>query len=105
MKTHRLINIRYTAEGYRFDAAVDINYCLHAYVDTDSEKMYTIPIELYNFDKPEWDIKVIYLTKEDFANQEDLVGPINELDNAICHSFICFDFILKETKKWIKENK
>lgn len=94
----RLINLRYKCKGFNFDAAIDIHGILYSYSDEN-----TIPIELYNLDK-EWDIKVIYLTKENFIEKYDSIhNVINEPDSSFSHSFISFGFIYNETIKWINE--
>lgn len=103
METHRIVNLRYKINNYQFDAAVDIHYCLHYYEEDNIEKSRKIPIELYNFDKPEWDIKVIFVTNKELGFDENQI--INYPDSELCHTFVPIDFIIRETMKWIKENK
>lgn len=96
-KNSRVVNIRYKVKGMRFDAAVDCDWSLHAYgfgKDTPTEET---PIELYCFDHPEWDIRMVYHTE-----RNDQHGAFN--DGLILHSSVDFRAILKETRKWIKEN-
>lgn len=91
-KSSRVVNIRYKVNRLRFDAAVDCDWVLHSY---DAEKN-VIPIELYCFDHKEWDIRMIY-----HKERNDQQGVFS--DGLILHSSIDFQEILKETRKWIKE--
>lgn len=91
-KSSRIVNIRYKVKGLHFDAAVDCDWALHCY---DAEKNVT-PIELYCLDRPEWDVRMIYHTE-----RNDQQGAF--CDGLILHSSIDFQEILKETRKWIKE--
>ena len=99
MGTHRLVNLRYTVDNDRFDAIIDIHYFLHYYENLE-EKTYNIPIEIYNLDEPSWDIKIIYCTSQHFID----INCVNEPDSEMCHTFVSVDFIIEETKKWIKTN-
>ena len=85
-----LVNIRYTVNNLNFDAAVDINWELHAYEDSACEEenwSKNTAIEIYCLDNPDWDIKMIYQ------------GAIN----SESHTFVDFENLVEETKKWIKE--
>lgn len=85
-----LVNIRYTVDNLHFDAAVDINWKLHAYEDSASEEenwSKTTAIEIYCLDNTDWDIKMIYQ------------GTIN----SISHIFVDFENLIEETKEWIKQ--
>lgn len=103
METHRVVNLRYKVNGYQFDAAVDIHYHLHCYSETAKEKLRKIPIELYNIDRPGWDIKLIFATNKELDFKVNEI--INQRDSEFCHTIVPIDFIIKETRKWIKENK
>ena len=92
-KASRVVNIRYKVKGLHFDAAVDCDWGLHAY---SAEKNVT-PIELYCLDRPEWDIRMMY-----HKERNDQQGAFS--DGLILHSSVDFQEILKETRKWIKEN-
>lgn len=92
MIPHHLVNIRYIVDNYHFDAAIDYTG-LFGIVNENS-----IVIELYNLDD-EWDVKRIYQTKENLKNNKSINGNINTDFN----SFVDFDFIIEETKKWIKQ--
>ena len=88
--TLNLVNIRYTVDNLHFDAAVDINWELHAYEDSAYEEenwSKTTAIEIYCLDNTDWDIKMIYQ------------GAINSMN----HTFVDFENLVEETKKWIKE--
>lgn len=88
--TLNLVNIRYTVDNLRFDAAVDINWELHAYADSNYEEenwKTTTAIEIYCLDNKDWDIKMIY----------------QEQHNSESHTFVDFENLIEETKKWIKE--
>lgn len=88
--TLNLVNIRYTVDNLRFDAAVDINWELHAYDDSDYKQdnwSKTTAIEIYCLDNRDWDVKMIY----------------QEATNSMNHTFVDFENLIEETKKWIKE--
>lgn len=85
-----LVNIRYTVDNLRFDAAVDINWELHAYADSNYEEenwKTTTAIEIYCLDNRNWDIKMIY----------------QKSYNSESHTVVDFENLVEETKKWIKE--
>ena len=92
-KASRIVNIQYKVKGLRFDAAVDCDWRLHAY---SAEKNVT-PIELYCLDRPEWDIRMMF--HKECNDQQGVF-----CDGLVLHSFVDFQEILKETRKWIKEN-
>lgn len=101
METHRILHLRYKVDNYHFDAAIDIHYYLHNY-ENNIEKSKNVPIEIYNRTKPEWEVKVIFATNKELGIKNEI---INQPDSSFCHTIVPFDFIIKETKKWIKENK
>ena len=94
-KNARVVNLRYTVYGLRFDAAIDCNWILHAYGEYPGDMNKRIPIELYCFDHKDWDIKVIF---QEYQNDQPSSGLL------IAYSICNFDGILEETKKWIEEN-
>ena len=99
----RLINLRYKCKGFNFDAAIDVYDTLHSCFNLN-EKEYNIPIELYNIDKPDWDVKLICLNKENFVeNPDNINSVINQPESSLCHSVVSFGFIYNETIKWINE--
>lgn len=115
-KINRVINIRFQLDGLHFDAAIDPDWDLHAYeaflVDADmsiENKESKTPIEVYCFDHPEWDILMIYQTKED----THCAGSVNEqqesvttrLFDVMLHTVCDFDKVIEETRKWVKENQ
>lgn len=87
----RIVNIRYKCCGLNFDAAVDCDFTLHCYGFSPDEMEAFTPIELYCLDRTEWDIKMIY---QDNTNQQNSVYN---------HTFVDWDNIMKETRKWVKE--
>ena len=68
-----------------------------------------VPIELYNLDKHDWDIKIIYYSlpgNRVIYQQHDYNDYGHHTSFApLVHTWVDFDFILEETKKWIEENK
>lgn len=85
-----IININFNLNGLHFDAAVDVNWEMHAYDEEQYEEenwSKNTAIELYCFDNPDWDIKMIY----------------QKATNNEYHTLVDFDNIIEETKKWIKQ--
>ena len=87
----RIVNIKYRCCGYNFDAAVDCNWELHCYDETCNN---VTPIELYNLDDRDWDIRMVYQ-----KNRNDQ----NKSVYAINHTVVDIDNIMKETRKWVRE--
>ena len=88
-----IVNINFELDGLHFDAAVDINWEMHAYDEEQYEEenwTKNTAIELYCFDNPDWDIKMIYQT-------------FNDSKNTTLRTIVDFDNIIKETKEWIKQ--
>ena len=92
MIPHHYVNIRYIVDNYHFDAAIDYSGGLGRTTEN------LICIELFNLDA-NWDVKKIYQGKENIKNNKCIIGDINTDFN----SFVDFDFIIEETKKWIKQ--
>lgn len=92
-KASRVVNLRYTCEGLRFDAAIDCDWFLHAY-GHEGDEMVT-PIELYCFDHPDWDIRMLF-----YEEHNDVQDSTERCFLTTCADM---DFILEETRKWIKE--
>lgn len=90
MKLHKITNLRFNIEGYNIDAAVDNDWFLHCYTEDAFFKQHHTAIELYNFDKPEWDVKVIFLE-----------GNLNDS----IHTIVDIESLIQEIKTWIKEMK
>ena len=57
----RIVNIKYRCCGYYFDAAVDCDWELHCYDEKHND---VTPIELYNLNEPDWDIRMVYQEKK-----------------------------------------
>ena len=87
----RIVNFRYQCCGYNFDAAIDCDWSLHCYGEKSDE---VTPIELYNLDKPDWDICMIYQKNHNDQNKSEY---------AINHTCIDWDNLIKETRKWVCE--
>ena len=90
----RIVNCRFICCGLHFDAAIDCDWELHYYNQTEEEKRGTTPIELYCFDKPEWDICMIYQKNENGQNKSVY---------AINRTIVDWDNLMKETRKWVRE--
>ena len=93
LKNTRVVNLRYKVDGLNFDAAIDCDWQMHDYGLKEQD---VTPIEIYCFDKPEWDIRMIY-HKEKNNQQSNTFG--------ICTTCANFDEIMEETKKWIAQHK
>lgn len=89
MREFKITNLRFNIEGYNIDAAIDNDWVLHCYTQDEFFKKHHTAIELYNFDEPDWDVRVIY--------QEQLNTPTNTVVDV--------DGLIKEIKTWIKEMK
>lgn len=92
----RVVNIRYTVDGLRFDAAIDCDWQLHAYRESPEVMKKRVPIELYCFDHTEWDIRMLY---QELKNDQ----PIRPGEYYILHTEVNWEEIIEETKKWIEE--
>ena len=88
MREFKITNLRFNIEGYNIDAAVDIDWALHCYTQDEFFKQHHTAIELYNFDEPDWDVKVIYQRCDD----KDSI-----------HTIVDVDALIQEIKTWIKE--
>jgi hypothetical protein len=93
MKNKRIVNLRFKVCGLHFDAAIDCDWELHCYKEIEHN---VTPIELYCFDKPEWDIRMVYQEKRNDQRKEQ---------HAINHTEVDWDNLLKETRKWVREMK
>ena len=70
-----IVNINFKLNGLTFDAAVDINWEMHAYDEEQYEEenwSKTTAIELYCFDNPDWDIKMVYQTLNNRKNSMEI---------------------------------
>lgn len=98
----RIINMRFKCCGFRFDAAIDCDWQLHCYEqDAETRKNFT-PIELYNFDMPDWDIRMIYYHEDGcrITNSQQ-VGVRDQ--RGIVNTLCSMEFIRKEAQKWCRE--
>lgn len=92
----RVINVNFRCCGRRFDAAIDCNWTLHDYGIDKDEREKVVPIELYCFDE-DWDVKVVFYKENDLY--------INSQNRSFNHTKIDWDFVIKETRKWVREMK
>lgn len=88
----RIVNIKFKCCGYRFDAAVDCDWELHCYGETSNSET---PIELFNLDCPDWDVRMVYQNER---NDQHEKGEYN-------HTFVDWDNLIKATRKWVREMK
>jgi hypothetical protein len=79
--------------GLHFDAAIDCDWTLHCYDEIEHN---VTPIELYCFDRPEWDIRMMY-HKERNDQQTYKDGLFCTCANM--------DAIKAEARKWVREMK
>lgn len=86
----RIINIRFKCCGYNFDAAVDCDWFLHFYEEKRGD---VIPIELFNFDEPDWDVRVIYQKGRNDQNEE------------YGHTVVDWSNLIAEARKWVRQMK
>lgn len=100
---YHIINLNFKIDNMQFDAAIDINWQMHAYMQDEEEKKDVVPIEIYCFDHPEWDILMIYKKqRKDSIRINDNFGdyPIKYRTKVI----VDINEIIEETKKWIATN-
>ena len=95
----RIINMRFKCCGLHFDAAIDCDWTLHCYEFESHDRQKETPIELYCFDKPEWDIRMIYYHEAGRSCVNAQQNTRTEYLNTLCD----MEFIKKETRKWVRE--
>lgn len=100
-RINRVVNLRFKCCGLNFDAAIDCDWALHFYEENIEERRIKTPVELYCFDKPEWDIKVVYYHEESQITNEQQEGESVGILNTCCS----MEFIKREARKWVKEMK
>lgn len=93
----RVVNCRFICCGLHFDAAVDCDWDLHYYDQSEEERRNVTPIELYCFDKPEWDIRMMYHKEKNDAQRT------GERLDVIVSTCVDIDAIKKEARKWVRE--
>ena len=100
-KNKRIVNLRYMVDGLHFDAAVDCDWTLHCYAFESHDRQDETPIELYCFDKPEWDIRMIFHKEPEtiITNSQQRETTFGGIYNTCAN----LGEIIKETKAWIKE--
>lgn len=90
----RIVNCRFVCCGLHFDAAIDYDWEMHCYDQTEQEKRDTTPIELYCLDKPEWDIRMMF-----HKERNDQQGA----NRSLYFSCVDIDAIKKEARRWVRE--
>lgn len=101
MNRQQYTNLRFVINEYHIDAAVDINWTLHSYPKNEEFKNNHTAIELYNFDRPEWDVHVIYQEQRNQYEIDRIKG-----DKYCVHAIVDIENLIQEIKSWIeiKEN-
>lgn len=94
----RIVNIRFKCCGLNFDAAVDCDWILHSYGCGNDDKTTTTPVELYCFDHKDWDIRMVFIPSRNEQQRHDGF-------EYYYHTVVDWDLIIKEAKKWVRENK
>ena len=100
MNRPQYTNLRFVINKYHIDAAVDINWTLHSYPEDEEFKDNHTAIELYNFDRPEWDVHVIY---QEQRNQYEIDKFIK--DKYCVHAVVDIENLIQEIKSWIEINE
>lgn len=100
MNRQQYTNLRFVINEYHIDAAVDINWTLHSYPQDEEFKNNHTAIELYNFDRPEWDVHVIY---QEQRNQYEI--DEFERDKYCIHAIVDIENLIQEIKSWIEINE
>ena len=91
----RIVNLRFSVGGLSFDAAIDCDWTLHCYSESPQVlRGNIVPVELYCFDYPEWDIKMLFL-KGDNDRQSS--------EYCLLHTSCEFSEIMEGAKEWITE--
>ena len=102
MKANRVVNISYMCEGLHFDAAIDCDFDMHPQIGCYRQNSNLVPVELYCFDHKDWDVAVVLYNGENDL-QDDYQGIGKRIGSVQLHTFVDMDFILEETRKWIKQ--
>lgn len=100
MNRSQYTNLRFVINEYHIDAAIDINWTLHSYPESEEFKNNHTAIELYNFDRPEWDVHVIY---QEQRNQYQIDKIIK--DKYCVHAVVDIENLIQEIKSWIEINE
>lgn len=102
-KNYRIVNLKFEIDGLHFDAAVDCDWQMHAYEIFETKyphEDYT-PIEVYCFDHPDWDVKMIY-QKLPNRQQPEEENP-RLIGGWLGHTDVNLSNIIEETKVWMRE--
>ena len=90
----RIVNCRFICCGLHFDAAIDCDWELHCYEEEEKRNDVT-PIELYCFDKPEWDVRMMFHKER---NEQQRAN-----NGFMYSSCVDIDAIKKEARQWVRE--
>lgn len=85
----RVVNLKYTVGGLKFDAAIDCDWCLHDYGGKEEGE---VPIEIYCLDRKDWDVRVFF---------QHLGNDLNGY--GVYYTAVDLEDIIKKTKEWIKD--
>lgn len=97
MNRPQYTNLRFVINEYHIDAAVDINWTLHSYPEDEEFKDNHTAIELYNFDRPEWDVHVIYQEQRNKYETSKI-----ERDKYCLNAVVDIENLIQEIKSWIE---
>lgn len=97
MNRTQYINLRFVINEYHIDAAIDINWTLHSYPEDEEFKDNHTAIELYNFDRPEWDVHVIYQEQRNKYETSKI-----EKDKYCVNAIVNIENLIQEIKSWIE---
>lgn len=100
MNRPQYTNLRFVINEYHIDAAIDINWTLHSYPESEEFKNNHTAIELYNFDRPEWDVHVIYQEQRNQYEIDRIKG-----DKYCIHAIVDIENLIQEIKSWIEINE
>lgn len=100
MNRSQYANLRFVINEYHIDAAIDINWTLHSYPEDEEFKNNHTAIELYNFDRPEWDVHVIYQEQRNQYQIDEIIK-----DKYCVHAIVDIENLIQEIKSWIEINE
>ena len=99
----RIVNVNFTCEGLRFDAAIDCDNALREslfmkYLPEEISE-YRTNIELYCFDIPQWGVRFIHYEGEPGVVVNDKASDVFGHYHTVCD----MDEIMKAAHEWIAE--
>lgn len=90
---NRVVNIKFAVDGFKFDAAIDCEWSLHDY-DWIEKSDKIVPVELYCYNHPEWDIYMLYLSGH---------NDQSSVNGFLIHTIVDINDIIEGARKWIEE--